>query len=44
MSSRIAQLVVIDVLYSTIAHLDYSRVKESLENSYNSCITHKIDN
>jgi len=43
MSSRIAQLVVVDVLYSTIAHLDYSHVKESLENSYNSCITHKVD-
>ncbi len=44
MSSRIAQLVVIDVLYSTIAHLDYNRVKASLENSYNSCIKHKVDN
>ncbi len=43
MSSRIAQLTVIDVLYSTIAHLDYNRVKASLENSYNSCIPHKID-
>jgi DNA-binding MurR/RpiR family transcriptional regulator len=43
MSSRIAQLVVVDVLYSAIAHLDYDRVKESLENSYNSCITHKVN-
>jgi DNA-binding MurR/RpiR family transcriptional regulator len=44
MSSRIAQMVVIDVLFTAIAHLDYGRVKASLENSYNSCITHKVDN
>lgn len=43
MSSRIAQLAVIDALYSTIAYLDYPNVKESLENSYNSCHPHKMD-
>lgn len=42
MSSRIAQLVVVDVLYTAIAHLDYHKVKKLLENSYNSCKAHRI--
>lgn len=42
MSSRIAQLVLVDVLYTAVAHLDYHRVKVRLENSYNSCKTHRV--
>lgn len=42
MSSRIAQLVVIDVLYTAVAHLDYHRVKVRLENSYASCKPHRL--
>ena len=42
MSSRIAQLVLVDVLYTAVAHLDYHRVKVRLENSYNSCKPHRV--
>ncbi len=42
MSSRIAQFVVVDVLYTAIAHLDYHKVKKLLENSYNSCKAHHL--
>lgn len=42
MSSRIAQLALVDVLYTAVAHLDYHRVKVRLENSYNSCKPHRV--
>ncbi|MCL2811226.1 MAG: MurR/RpiR family transcriptional regulator [Clostridia bacterium] len=42
MSSRIAQLTLIDVLYTAVAHLDYERAKIRLENSYNSCKPHRV--
>lgn len=42
MSSRIAQLTLVDVLYTAVANMDYHRVKMRLENSYNSCKTHRL--
>ncbi|NLI20640.1 MAG: MurR/RpiR family transcriptional regulator [Clostridiales bacterium] len=42
MSSRIAQLVVVDMLYTIMANMDYHRVKPMLENSYNSCNPHRL--
>ena len=44
MSSRIAQLTLIDVLYTAVAHIDYNRAKVRLENSYNSCQPHRVPN
>lgn len=41
MSSRIAQLTVIDVLFSTIAHQNYQVIEKNLEQSYRSCLVHK---
>lgn len=41
MSSRIAQLIVVDMLYTVVASMDYERVKPMLENSYNSCRSHR---
>jgi uncharacterized HTH-type transcriptional regulator CA_C0191 len=41
MSSRIAQLTIIDVLFSTLAHHNYRDIKANLEQSYQSCLTHK---
>ena len=35
MSSRIAQLVVVDALYTAVASRDYARVERSLEDSFN---------
>ncbi|MCI5957671.1 MAG: MurR/RpiR family transcriptional regulator [Clostridiales bacterium] len=43
MSSRIAQLTLVDVLYTAVAHLDYHRAKVRLENSYNSCKPHHLN-
>lgn len=42
MSSRIAQLMVVDVLFTAIAKLDYGRVERLLENSYESCRGHRV--
>ena len=42
MSSRIAQLIVVDLLYTIMANMDYHRVKPLLENSYNSCSPHRV--
>ena len=42
MSSRIAQLIVVDMLYTIMANMDYHRVKPMLENSYNSCSPHRV--
>ncbi len=43
MSSRIAQLVMVDILFTAVANRDYSRVQQLLENSYTSCQRHKIN-
>ena len=37
MSSRIAQMVAVDVLFTAVAHLDYDRAAASLEKSRESC-------
>ena len=42
MSSRIAQLIVVDMIYTIMANMDYHRVKPMLENSYNSCSPHRV--
>lgn len=41
MSSRIAQLTVIDILFSTIAHQNYEHIRTHLDQSYESCTEHK---
>lgn len=41
MSSRIAQLTVIDVLFSTIAHQNYQVIEKNLDQSYRACLVHK---
>ena len=43
MSSRIAQLAVIDVLFTAVANLDYATVEAKLENSYESLRSHKVN-
>ena len=40
MSSRIAQMVAVDALFSAVAHLDYDRAAERLEKSHESCRAH----
>ena len=42
MSSRIAQMVAVDALFSAVAHLDYGRAAESLEKSHESCRAHRV--
>jgi DNA-binding MurR/RpiR family transcriptional regulator len=42
MSSRLAQLAVVDVLFTAVANQDYPRIEQELENSYKSCSRHKI--
>ena len=42
MSSRIAQLIVMDMLYTIMANMDYHHAKPLLENSYNSCSLHRV--
>lgn len=42
MSSRIAQLTLVDVLFTAIANQDYHRVETLLDNSYKICHAHKI--
>lgn len=41
MSSRIAQLVIVDLLYTAVANYGYDKIKKNLENSYKSCNKHK---
>ena len=43
MSSRIAQMVAVDVLFTAVAHLDYDRAAASLEKSRDSCRPHRVD-
>lgn len=42
MSSRMAQLTVVDILFTAIANKDYEHAEARLENSYNSCQLHKL--
>jgi DNA-binding MurR/RpiR family transcriptional regulator len=42
MSSRIAQLAVIDVLFTAVASQNYPHIEQELENSYKSCSRHKL--
>lgn len=44
MSSRIAQLTLIDILFTAIANKNYNNVEKMLEQSYNACHSHKINN
>lgn len=44
MSSRIAQLILIDTLFTTIASHNYEQVAPCLENSYLSCCRHRLKN
>lgn len=37
MSSRISQLIIIDILFTTIANMDYANIRHNLESSYISC-------
>jgi len=43
MSSRLAQLMVIDALFTATASMDYDTIAANLERSYESTITHRID-
>lgn len=43
MSSRLAQLMVIDALFTATAHMDYDAIAENLERSHKSTHTHRID-
>ncbi|GAA4654229.1 MurR/RpiR family transcriptional regulator [Anaerocolumna aminovalerica] len=42
MSSRIAQLILNDILFTAIANRDYENVEELLEVSYESCSSHRL--
>lgn len=42
MSSRIAQLAVVDVLFSIIAGKNYDRIEQNLENSLELCRAHRV--
>jgi len=43
MSSRLAQLMVIDALFTATAHMDYDAIAVNLEKSHESISSHKID-
>jgi DNA-binding MurR/RpiR family transcriptional regulator len=42
MSSRLAQLMVIDALFTAVAHMDYDAVAVSLEKSHESIRSHRV--
>lgn len=42
MSSRMAQLAVIDILFTAVANKDYQRIEKCLENSLVSCSSHRV--
>lgn len=42
MSSRIAQMAAIDVLFTAVARQNYDQVEIALQNSYKSCMRHRI--
>lgn len=44
MSSRIAQMMAVDVLFSAVANLDYENAAEKLERSRGSCRPHRVGN
>ncbi|MBR3972759.1 MAG: MurR/RpiR family transcriptional regulator [Oscillospiraceae bacterium] len=43
MSSRLAQLMVIDALFTAVAHMDYDTVAVSLEKSHESIRSHRVN-
>lgn len=43
MSSRLAQLMVIDALFTAVAHMDYESIAGNLEKSHEVIHTHRID-
>ena len=43
MSSRLAQMMMIDALFTATAHMDYDSIAENLERSHKSTHTHRID-
>ena len=43
MSSRIAQMCMVDVLFTAVARRNYRKVETALENSYKSCMTHRVE-
>ncbi len=44
MSSRIAQMCMVDVLFTAVARLQsLQKVETALENSYKSCMTHRVE-
>ena len=44
MSSRLAQLMTVDVLFTLVASKDYNAIKQPLEDSYKICLTHRVSN
>lgn len=40
MSSRIAQLTIVDILFTTMANKDYNNIEGQLERSYQTCLRH----
>ena len=43
MSSRLAQLMVVDALFTAVAHLDYDSISINLEKSQDSTAPHRVD-
>jgi DNA-binding MurR/RpiR family transcriptional regulator len=42
MSSRLAQLMVIDALFTAVAHRDYDAIAVNLEKSHESIRSHRV--
>ena len=42
MSSRLAQLMVIDALFTAVAHKDYDSIAVNLERSHECLSTHRV--
>ena len=43
MSSRLAQLMVVDALFTVLASQDYAAIQGTLESSYQICMSHRVD-
>lgn len=43
MSSRLSQLLAVDVLFTVLATQDYKEIKQPLESSYKICLTHRVN-
>ena len=43
MSSRLAQLMVVDALFTVLASQDYAAIQDTLESSYQICMSHRVD-